>query len=101
MKRRKVDTNVSGFVPEVQLETYLSSIASVRAAVEAACLDEGTTFKSMGNFDYDAFYMPLMMIEGQVKAVMWAVDRWAFRAKVGPCLCIPVTAQQLTIVLSI
>ena len=68
--------------PEINVGVCISTISSVRSAVEAACLDEGTTFKSMGSFDQDAFYMPLLMVAGQMKAVMWAVDRWAFRAKV-------------------
>lgn len=82
IRRRKVNANTVEVAPEVQVEVYLSTIASVRAAVEAACLDEGTTFNSMGHYDYNAFYMPLMMVAGQMKAVIWAVDRWAFRAKV-------------------
>ena len=84
MERRKVNANAIIVAPEVQVHDYLSSIASVRSAVETACLDEGTTFKeSMNSFDYKAFYMPLIMVAGQMKAVTWAVDRWAFRAKVG------------------
>lgn len=82
MGRRKVNAEIIDIAPEVDVEAYLSSIASVRSAVEAACLDEGTTFKSMGSFGDNAFYRPLMMVAGQMKAVMWAVERWAFRAKV-------------------
>jgi hypothetical protein len=86
VKRRKVKSNSLNVVPDVQLDLHLSSIASVRHAVEMACLDAGTTFNSMGNYDYNAFYAPLMNIAEQMKAVTWAVDRWAFRAKVGRCL---------------
>ena len=83
MKRRKASKSLLDNAPDVQLDSHLSSIASVRSAVEAACRDEGTTFNSLGNFDYNSFYVPLLAIAEQMKALMWAVDRWAFRAKVG------------------
>lgn len=101
MRRRKVNVNAVEYTPDVQLESHLSTFASVRSAVEAACLDEGTTFTSMGNFDYNAFYMPLMNVAGQMQALMWAVDRWAFRAKVSLCSCMPVTDKELTVAISI
>lgn len=82
MRRRKSNAGADQMPPEIEVGVYISTISSVRSAVEAACLDEGTTFKSMGSFDHDAFYMPLLMVAGQMNAVMWAVDRWAFRAKV-------------------
>lgn len=82
MGRRKFNMRADPVALEVEVDVHISTISSVRSAVEAACLEEGTTFKSMGSFDHDAFYMPLLMVAGQMKAVMWAVDRWAFRAKV-------------------
>ena len=101
MGRRKVDIKTLDYAPDVQVDCHLSSIASVRSAVEAACLDEGTTFKSMGNFDYDAFYTPLLMITSQMKALMWAVDRWAFRAKVSLRSCTLLTGRELIAAISI
>lgn len=81
--RRKATGNVLQDTPEVQLNAHLSSIVSVRSAVEAACRDGGTAFKGMGDFGYNSFFAPLMGITEQMKALMWAIDRWAFRAKVG------------------
>ena len=84
MRRRKAKASADQSPSEVEVEVHISTISSVRSAIEAACLDEGTTFNSMGNFDHDAFYMPLLTVAGQMMAVMWVVERWAFRAKVAP-----------------
>lgn len=82
MTPRRVKENAINVVPDVQLDLHLSSFASVTNAVKAACLEGGTMFTSESYCDYNAFYVPLIGIAEQMKAVIWAVDRWAFRAKV-------------------